>query len=166
MKKVIPFLFTFLLASVVYGQSITRDVVSTAGDYFVGESGSLSWTLGEPIIETFSSDDVILTQGFQQAYYQVVAVKDLDTDTYDVRLFPVPARDFINIEITSNTEPTNLFLQLFDVMGNIVYEKTIENSTFLEKVFLTGYQTNMFFLKVTNASNQQVKTFKILKVRF
>lgn len=166
MKKLTILTIGFFFAVLSFGQSLSLDVVATAGDYFVGENGSLSWTLGEPIIETFASDDLILTQGFQQSYYSVVAVQDLETDTYDVKIFPIPARDFINIEITSQIDPANLNLELYDVMGNVVFQKYIENTTFFEKIYLTGYQTNMFFLKVSNTTNQQVKTFKILKVRF
>jgi hypothetical protein len=51
---------------VLIAQSIERDVVASSGDYFEGADISLSWTLGETATKTYSSDDNILTQGFQQ----------------------------------------------------------------------------------------------------
>ena len=166
MKKITLLFITVFFSLTLFSQSLSPDVIATAGDYFVGSDASLSWTIGEPIIETVSADGIILTQGFQQSYYTVLTVQDNDIDTYDVRIYPVPARDFINIEITSSVSPANLSLELFDVMGMRVYENFIESTTFHEKIQLSQYQTNMFFLKITNTANQQVKTFKILKVRF
>ena len=166
MKKFTLLLIMGIFSLTLFSQSLSPEVIATAGDYFVGSNASLSWTIGEPIIETVSADGITLTQGFQQSYYMILAVQDNDTDTYDVRIYPVPARDFINIEITSSVYPANLNLELFDVMGMQVYETFIESTTFHEKIQLSQYQTNMFFLKITNTANQQVKTFKILKVKF
>jgi hypothetical protein len=45
-----------------------QQVISTAGDYYQDENMSLSWTLGETVIETFENDNIVLTQGFQQPY--------------------------------------------------------------------------------------------------
>ncbi|MCK4679348.1 MAG: T9SS type A sorting domain-containing protein [Bacteroidales bacterium] len=166
MKKITLLFITGFFSLTLFSQSLSPEIIATAGDYFVGSNASLSWTIGEPIIETVSSDGIILTQGFQQSYYTILAVQDNDTDTYDVHIYPVPARDFINIDITSSVSPANLNLELFDVMGMRVYQNFIESTTFHEKIQLSHYQTNMFFLKITNTANQQVKTFKILKVRF
>ncbi len=49
-------------------QANAQQVVASSGGYFESENLSLSWTLGEPVIETFSNGDLILTQGFQQPY--------------------------------------------------------------------------------------------------
>lgn len=49
-------------------QAKAQQVIATAGGYSIGETVTLSWTLGEPITETLAGDEVILTQGFQQPY--------------------------------------------------------------------------------------------------
>jgi len=48
--------------------TFAQQIIATSGGYFEGENISMSWTLGEPVIETFAGDDIILTQGFQQPY--------------------------------------------------------------------------------------------------
>lgn len=67
------FIFTIILPliyTITYSQNSQPNlqIVTTAGDYYVGQGITLSWTLGEPVIETFVSTDktVTLTQGFQQ----------------------------------------------------------------------------------------------------
>jgi len=52
MKK----LLTFLIAAIIFMlsfDSIAQQVVASAGGYFEGDNISISWTLGEPVIETF-----------------------------------------------------------------------------------------------------------------
>lgn len=49
-------------------QSNAQQVIATSGGYYENENISLSWTVGEPVIETFTGSEVILTQGFQQPY--------------------------------------------------------------------------------------------------
>ncbi len=51
----------------VNGQSLSPTVVSTAGDYYTGTAATLSVTIGEPVIETYTSGSVILSTGFQQS---------------------------------------------------------------------------------------------------
>lgn len=59
-------------------QSIDRDVLSSAGDYFEGPNNSISWTLGEIATETITDGNFIITQGFQQPYGIVIHGIDLD----------------------------------------------------------------------------------------
>jgi len=67
MKTIISSLITAAFIAISLN-AFAQQVVATAGGYFEGENISLSWTLGEPVIETFAGDDIILTQGFQQPY--------------------------------------------------------------------------------------------------
>jgi len=63
-------------------QSVSPEVVSSAGDYFEGTNASLSWTLGEIATETYSNGTNILTQGFQQPITVTIAGIDLDVLVY------------------------------------------------------------------------------------
>jgi hypothetical protein len=47
-------------------QSLSPQVIASSGSYFSNGSGSLSWTLGETMTETFIAGSSQLTQGFQQ----------------------------------------------------------------------------------------------------
>jgi len=61
-------LLIFLLILLFSTSVASQQVVATAGAYYENDNISLSWTLGETVIATFESDDIILTQGFQQPY--------------------------------------------------------------------------------------------------
>jgi hypothetical protein len=82
MKKVY-FLGLYLIAPmIITAQSVSPEVVSTAGGYFENANASLSWTLGEPATETYSTGNIILTQGFQQPITIEIAGIDLDVLVY------------------------------------------------------------------------------------
>ncbi len=55
----------------VTGQSLSPNVLATAGGYFAAGGSSLSWTLGETFNTTLQNGGVILTQGQQQPYVQL-----------------------------------------------------------------------------------------------
>lgn len=82
MKTGIILIILFASTILCSAQSIERDVVASSGDYFEGANISLSWTLGEIATETYSSGNIILTQGFQQSFGIVIHGIDLDVLVY------------------------------------------------------------------------------------
>jgi hypothetical protein len=62
MKKTLLFSLTmFLFSMAIHAQ---QQVIASAGNYFSNASGSISWTMGEPVIESYTASGSILTQGF------------------------------------------------------------------------------------------------------
>ena len=60
-----------LLANCSFGQSLDQYVIGTAGNFSnTASTSTLSWTLGEVIINTANSSTAILTQGFQQPNFR------------------------------------------------------------------------------------------------
>jgi len=64
-RKILPIIILSLTFSL---QIHSQQVVSSAGGFYQNDIISVSWTLGETVIETFEGSDLILTQGFQQPY--------------------------------------------------------------------------------------------------
>ena len=82
MKTLLTLIFCWLSVSIIYSQSISQNVVATSGDYFENANASVSLTLGEVVTETFSTGNVILTQGFQQALSITITGVNLDMQVY------------------------------------------------------------------------------------
>ncbi len=75
MKKIIT---TFLCFSIVFGlraQSLTPQVIASAGGYQSSPVGSLSFTIGESNTQSLTSATHMLTQGFQQPYKLTLNLK-------------------------------------------------------------------------------------------
>ncbi len=65
MKKLLLLLF---LIGFLQNWISAQEVFSSGGEFIETPTGSLSWTIGEPISETFSDGMAVLTQGFQQGF--------------------------------------------------------------------------------------------------
>jgi len=65
MKRLIFIFFAMLFVLSVNAQA-KQEVIASAGGYNTGGGVSISWTLGETIIPTYTSGNLILTHGFQQ----------------------------------------------------------------------------------------------------
>ena len=66
MKSLILFIALTYSISPLYSQSISQEVIGPAGDSFANSSAMLSYTVGEPMTETFTTTNYTLTQGFEQ----------------------------------------------------------------------------------------------------
>lgn len=59
-------------------QTTSPQVVTSSGGYYEGTSASISWTMGELATETYTTDGITLTQGFQQPI--IVSVSGINVD--------------------------------------------------------------------------------------
>ncbi|WP_191860786.1 HYR domain-containing protein, partial [Hanstruepera ponticola] len=72
MKNIIKIIIIItLFTGISFGQTISRDVSPASGGVYSNSSGSLSWTLGETMTQTFQVGNTMLTQGFQQPESQL-----------------------------------------------------------------------------------------------
>ncbi len=66
MKKLFFLLLSLITVFSVHSQSIEREIIASDGDFQQNSSGSVSFTIGETVVETFANAQNTLTQGFQQ----------------------------------------------------------------------------------------------------
>jgi hypothetical protein len=59
-------LILFALYMIFVPPAYSQEVISNAGEHYENDNGSISWTIGEPVIETLGSSNNYLTQGFHQ----------------------------------------------------------------------------------------------------
>jgi len=90
----------------ISAQITSPEVISSSGAYFSNTSGSMSWTLGETVTETFSNGSNILTQGFQQPVS--VSITGIDLDLLVYLEGPFNGAD-MNTDLTGHPEPVEGF---------------------------------------------------------
>jgi hypothetical protein len=160
MKSLI--ILTFFTFQFSFAQVITPDVITTAGDYFEQSSGSLSITIGEPIIETFGISDGYLTQGFQQPHYWMLSIEEQDRTDINIIAYPNPTHDFLQLMVVGN-EINNYYYQVFSLSNQLIKEgELILNQNFT--MDLSSFSPSTYLLKVYNAEYSQVKIFRIIKL--
>lgn len=164
MKNISLLIFSFISIQVAFCQSITPDVISSAGDFFQPNVNgpSLSWTLGETVSETFTDagNNNILTQGFQQSNYDIVAIETFE-DNLNISLYPNPTSHFLNLEWEISGS-SDIIIELFDINGKLLINKTFIENIAKKQINISEYPSATYLLKVTKG-DKVVKTYKISK---
>ena len=88
MKKLL--LILLCLPMIGFGQILSPSVVSSSGASYSNGGVIMDFTLGEIVIETFSNNANILTQGFHQGIIKIVlSVSDIDIKTKMEELYSI-----------------------------------------------------------------------------
>ncbi len=153
MKLTIIILLFFFGINNIYAQK----VVATAGDYYNYSNISISWTLGEPVIETISNGSNILTQGFQQSKLSASEIYTVDSKNININVFPNPAQEFVTIKTYGNKE---MHFQLTDINGKSIKEENINSDN--TNVSLKELPRGIFLLQISK-NNKILKIFKLIK---
>jgi hypothetical protein len=152
-------LIGFLLHGFAQAQSLTPEVMATSGDFFSTTAGSLSWTLGEPVVETFSNVTSTLTQGFQQSEINLNGIEELNTDIC-VSVYPNPTSGKIYVQFT-NPQHAYTSLNLYALNGTLL--KTVD--VFNNQEFYTdisAFPNGTYIMTITD-KNQLHQSITILK---
>lgn len=134
-----------------------QEVISTTGNFFENTAGSVSFTIGECLTQTFVSANLTMTQGFQQHFY--ITTDITDGKGYDclIMAFPNPAKEFVIIKVEKYT---GLFYVIYDINGVLLERKEIVGSE--SQINLENLNPSIYMLKIFN-NEKEVKAFKIIK---
>jgi len=160
MQKAIAFFtLTFIFITSINAQE-AQEVISSAGDTKSAGGYEISWTLGEPVIETLKGTNNTLTQGFHQTNFNVTAPDDLTFPGLELSVYPNPVNYFLNLKATGR-EDIKLNYRLYAIDGKLLLHKKIMNNP--EEINMHPYAEGSYLLKVTTTKDDPVQTFKIVK---
>jgi hypothetical protein len=163
MRKLLILLLGLLGVGWADAQSLTPEVIASAGDHFVGGNAQLSWTLGEPVTETYApaGGTAQLTQGFHQTNLTIVAVNDL-VAAFQVRVYPNPSSGWVSIEAQSDAPAFGVALS--DAQGRVLHIQAATASQGLPRTLdLSGYSPGLYLLHLRSQDGQNIQSFKIVK---
>jgi hypothetical protein len=162
MKRNSLILFMMLFALSVGAQQIKQEVIASAGGYNVapGNTVSISWTLGETIIPTFSAGGITLTHGFQQTLI-ITTVEENILNPVKVTVFPNPASEQVNIEFDTPTDG-RITLYLLDSQGRLVKTEQIETATTNFQINMQDLSSGIYYLRLIKG--KLVNVYKVVKL--
>ncbi len=140
-------------------QSISPQVVSSAGNHFSNGTHQISFTLGEPVIATQSNSGTTLTQGFHQSKLSVISIAELVSES-GIKVYPNPVVQNLNIETTNLGN--DVWLNLYSTNGKLVLQKKMSGSE--ESLNMETLAEGTYFLSLKSA-NATIQTFSIIKTR-
>lgn len=142
------------------GAQVKQEVIASAGGYNAASGISLSWTLGETIIPTFTSPNLILTHGFQQQVV-VTAVDENLEDQVRITVFPNPASDIVNIEFGQPVE-AEVQVTILNSLGNIVRTEFIEPAMVEKQINLQDLPAGIYYFKLIKGKLGNI--YKVVKL--
>ena len=164
MKKfAVSMIFLFSIFQIGRSQSLTPQVIASDGEYFTGANGSVSWTLGEIMTETYGSANNFLTQGFQQPESMSLTATGNLFSTSDIGIYPNPVSDHLTINFSDDFNGTT-GINIYDMQGKLIRSENfylLKGSDHLWDISLKQYSNGIYLINIFN--NNSTQTFKINK---
>ena len=164
-KLIFISLIACILSTSVFSQLVlTPSVVASGGQDATGDNISISWTLGELAINTLSSGDLILTQGFHQPFGVVVGLMQ-DEANLAISVFPNPVGDELSIQFDIENSK-NVILEIQDVSGRIItrVQNKQVNSGDIVKLNTSSFKPGVYVLSIIAPNRQKPQVFSVLKL--
>jgi len=163
MKKIYSLLVAAFAIGALYAQpSLSPTVIASTGGFSSNGSGSLSYTVGEmTMVQTFTSGNNILTQGFQQPNDITIGILDMSkTEFGSFMVYPNPAVDDIwfGFELP---EAGRVSISLYNNLGQKVsdlYNANYESGKTIQQTNVSTFAAGMYFVTMTFTSAKDGKS--------
>ncbi|HNV82590.1 MAG TPA: T9SS type A sorting domain-containing protein [Tenuifilaceae bacterium] len=149
----------FALLLCISTLSWAQEAVVSGGNYLSNANGSVSWGLGEAVIQTFATDDNIVTQGFQQTRLTITSVEEIPGLDFAISAYPNPAHDIVNLKVDTD-DLKGLLYEVFDQNGRMLKRGVIDNNPM--SIQVSSMPIGVCFIRVIHNS-KMLNTFKIVK---
>jgi hypothetical protein len=154
MKKL---LFIILLSSIASAQSISKQVIGTAGKTQTNSNLKISWTTGEPVVGLMTAGGNQLGNG----YYPAMDIQALSIDeaalNVQIKVYPNPTSQSLYV---SHPAYNSFSIQIADINGKQIYAGTIEKEVPLD---VSSYTQGMYLITIENKETNKKNTYKIIK---
>jgi hypothetical protein len=154
MKHIVIF---FLISSISYSQSISKQVLGSAGSSQSTSSLKVNWSIGEPVVGLMTAGSNQLGNGYYPALdLQALSVEDNVLDV-QLRVYPNPTSQSIYV---MHPDVNSFGITIVDLNGKHLYSGTINKE---EPLDVSNYTQGMYLVTVENKETQKKNTYKIIK---
>lgn len=160
--------YTLLLVYVAFAfheahaQSAPQTVVGSAGAFTTFANGSMSWTIGEVMTETYSSAGNFFTQGFNQPDTMYLTVIS-EPASQSVSVYPNPVVD--NLVIDFSLTSGNYLVEIVDMQGQSLRKELIPANQNKFGISFREFADGIYLLNIVNSESQIRTSYKINKTK-
>ena len=143
---------------------IFNQVVASTGQVAVQQGFTYSYTVGEAVIATLSSDDRTLTQGFHQPEHtQIVSVSDPALADWAIEIFANPVTDWLTIRFSAGNGH-QLAATVFDVAGKLILANRTLSEPDGSRLDCSAWQPGVYFLQLVDPVSRSRATVRIVRL--
>ena len=154
MKQLI---FILLASTTCFSQTISKQVIGTAGKTQSNSNLKVSWTTGEPVVGLMTAGGNQLGNGYYPAMdIQALSIDDVALNV-EIMLYPNPTSQSLYV---SHPDLTSFQIQIVDLNGKQVYSGTIEKEVPLD---VSSYTQGMYMVTIEDTTTHKKNTYKIIK---
>lgn len=153
-KPIIITLFLLFASSLsLVAQNQKHEVIASSGDCFESGDGSISWTLGETVVEDLA--DGTLTQGFHQP--QISVLTGIEALPIGVSVFPNPVCQELKFE--NKSQSSLLSVSISDMQGKLLESRRVGS---IDRFDFSDYARGQYTV-VFKDETQKTYTVTVLK---
>ena len=136
--------------------------VNATGGNASGIGGSASYSVGQLAYTTNTGTNGSVSEGVQQPFEisVVTGIEEAKDIFLNVSAYPNPTTDYLELKV-ENLQLSELSYKLYDISGKVYQNKEIGNS--ITKIEMQNLPQGIYFIKVIDTKNKELKTFKIIK---
>jgi hypothetical protein len=159
---------TFLAAAfvAVQAQTLAPAAVTSAATKMTQSNGSLSFTVGELVVQTQTdANGNTLGGGFTNSATgstTVTVVQTPDMETMTVNVYPNPTTDLLTVHVAHSTVDTYL-LQLTDMQGRLVHTSHHAGISGRVGVNMTTYPAGTYLLTLLGTDGRAMGSYRIVR---
>ncbi len=157
MKNLINCLILGLATCTLNAQSLTPEVVASAGETFTNGSLYVEWTLGEIMTESYAGT-IVLTQGFHQPKVLLTSIEGDNPSLGTIKVYPNPTVGRISIE---KETAAALQLVLMDMKGSVLASQ--RQSASFGELDLSHLPNGIYVLRLSDGQ-QAMRSIRIKKM--
>lgn len=150
-----------LFGGTALAQHLSHQVLVPAAGIGISESSHLSQTIGESAVVVFTTDRHDLTQGFQQPRIKLITIEQ--PQGTGVKVYPVPATDYLNIELYGESE-REYTISFLDISGRLVLKQELyfsDSYWYVHNMPVRHLVRGLYFIRVRCAEGKIDRTFKV-----
>lgn len=147
-----------------YAQSLAPQSINSGGTKMTIATGSLSFIVGEVVVlSKTDTNGNSLGSGFTAgATLTTVTIKETDAADLDVRVYPNPITETVNIQINHSTYD-QVVVRITDLQGKEVYNGKHAAVLNVIGINSAAYAKGSYILTLKNQDSQVLGTYKIIK---
>jgi hypothetical protein len=142
-----------------FAQTNSPSVIISSGTFTQGEEASLSWTIGEDLVESYGNEDLMLLQGFLETEDYLVPIEENTFEDEGILIFPTRTHAVVNVLINKAIDEAYTG-NLVDMSGKVL--SIVELPAHHNEISLLDFPYGLYMLKITRGKDP-VTEVKIIR---